>query len=229
VRKSYYFTIRLLFVFGLLVSGQVYAGKPSGSAYLDGGDSTFGMILCHGRGHHPTWDVVDPLRKGVHEQLGYHTLSLQMPAEKKNWKKYAADFPEAYDTIQQGIDYLRNEKGVTTIYLMGHSMGSRMATAFLANHPEAKIDGFIGVGIRNGGDDPLNSNMNLRSVSIPVVDIYGDGGDGKDAKHAEYRSDMVSDRYEQIFIPGADHRFNGDEDEMVSAVVNWLKSQASGG
>ena len=219
------YRIAALLVFLLPVTQIVFAGQPSRSAYLDGGDSKVGMILCHGRGHHPKWSVVDPLRKGVHEHLGYHTLSLQMPADKKNWKKYADDFPEAYQTIQEGIDFLRNERGVTSVYLMGHSMGSRMATAFIVNHPDVEVDGFIGVGIRNGGPDPLNSNDNLRSISIPVIDIYGNGGDAKDFHHAEARSDMVSDRYKQVFISGADHLFRGDEDKMVDAVVQWLKDQ----
>lgn len=209
----------------LLFCQLAFAGQPSGSAYLDGSNSKIGVLLCHGRGHYPTWDVVDPLRRGIHEQLGYHTLSLQMPAEDKNWEEYADDFPEAYQTIQQGINFLRNEKGVTQIYLMGHSMGSRMATAFLSNHPNVKVNGFIGVGIRNGGDNPLNSNDNLHSVSIPVVDIYGDGGNGKDARHAEARSDMVSTHYQQVLIDGADHLFTGKEDKMITTVVNWLKAQ----
>lgn len=210
----------------ILVSCQPGStNKLADAVYLDGGNSKVAIILCHGRGHGPTWNVVEPLRKGIHEQLGYHTLSLQMPADDKDWEDYAYDFPEAYQTIQQGIDFLRNEKGVTHIYLMGHSMGSRMATAFLAYHPDARVNGFIGVGVRNGGDDPLNSNDNLRSVSIPVVDIYGDGGYGKDARHAEARSDMVSDRYQQVFIENADHLFMGLEDKMVTAIVNWLKAQ----
>ena len=214
----------ILFVF-LLTSYSALAGKPGGSAYLDGGDAKVGVVLCHGRGQHPTWLVVDPLRKGIHKELGYHTLSLQMPAENKNWREYAEDFPEAYKRIQAGIDFLRKEKGVEKIYLMGHSMGSRMATAFLAEHPNSGVAGFIGAGIRNGGDDPLDSDANLRIVNLPVLDVYGDGGNGKDADHASDRSDMVSDRYKQVLISGANHKFTAHEDELVKVVVNWLRGQ----
>ena len=200
----------------------VWARKPGGSAYLDGGDSNIGVILCHGRAQNATWYVVNPLRKGIHKKLGYHTLSLQMPAQDKSWLEYLADFPDAYREIQKGIDFLRREKGVKMIYLMGHSMGSRMATAFLAEHPDSGIAGFIGVGVRNGGGYPLDSNENLRSVSIPVLDVYGDGGDGKDERHAETRSNMVSEKYRQVLIPGASHWFNRHEEKLVEAVVQWL-------
>jgi hypothetical protein len=37
---------------------------------------------------------------------------------------------------------------------------------------------------------------------------------------------MVSDRYRQVLIPKADHQFNTGEEEMVKAVVDWLKKQA---
>ena len=219
----------MIIVFVLAISfftsALTFAGQPSGSAYLDGGTSKVGIILCHGRGQHPTWKVVDPLRKDLHARLGYHTLSLQMPAAQKNWKAYAVDFPRAETEIEAGIAFLRDEKKVERIYLMGHSMGSRMATSFLANNPDAPIVGFVGVGIRNGGDEPLDSNANLRRVTLPVVDIYGDGGDGIDLKHATTRSDMVSNRYKQVFIQGANHTFDDHEEDMLKAVIDWLSER----
>ena len=217
----------------LLDAGQAAAGKPRGAAYQDGGEARVGVILCHGRGQGPRWNVVNPLRKALHRELGYHTLSLQMPAEKKPAREYAEDFPRAYETIQAGIEFLRREKGVTTIYLVGHSMGARMATAFLAAHPDAPVAGFIGVGIRNRLDWPLDSDENLRSIHIPVLDVYGDRESGRyrghrsDVTHAEERADMVSDRYTQVLIPGADHQFNYKEKEMVAVVLDWLRGQAA--
>lgn len=216
---------KFVMVIACLTCSLAVAGPPSGSAYLDGGTSKIGVILCHGRGHHPKWKVVDPLRQGINEKLGYHTLSLQMPAEKKNWKAYAADFPRAHQEIEAGIAFLRNEKKVEKIYLMGHSMGSRMATSFLASNPSAPVAGFIGVGIRNDGPGPLDSNANLRRVELPVLDVYGDGGDGKDMTHAEARSDMVSNRYKQVLISGANHTFDGQEEEMVKTVIEWLSKR----
>lgn len=195
------------------------------NAYLDGGKSEIAVILCHGRGRHPTWDVVDPLRKGIHKKLGYHTVSLQMPAPGGNWRDYVEHFPDAYARIAATIKALK-KKNINHIYLMGHSMGSRMATAYLAKIDNHGISGFIGVGVRNGGGDPLDSASNLEFVDIPAVDIYGDGGDGKDASHAERREELLaSENYKMVFIAGADHRFDGYENEMVKAVVDWLQTQ----
>ncbi|MEE8482726.1 MAG: hypothetical protein V3S12_05180, partial [Acidiferrobacterales bacterium] len=107
------------------------------------------------------------------------------------------------------------------------SMGSRMATAFLAEYPNAGIDGFIGVGIHSGGEDPMDSEQNLRVISLPVLDVYGNKGDGIDYYQADSRSDMVSRRYKQVVINGADHQFNRrkHEKEMVQVVVEWLRAK----
>jgi pimeloyl-ACP methyl ester carboxylesterase len=211
---------------------QIKTDNPNmpANAYLDGGTSTVGVILCHGRGQHPTWRVVNPLRKGIHEQLGYHTLSLQMPTGGNDWRSYKKYFPDAYKRIEAAIQVLRNEKGVRTIYLMGHSMGSRMATGYLSENPESNVSGFIGVGVVNSGGIPLDSLTNLKialrkSPDLKVLDVYGDGGDGEDAKGAKARSFLVSDRYRQVMIPGADHQFLSGEKQMVNAVINWLKEQ----
>lgn len=210
-------------------SNSVKSDDPDlpANAYLDGSSSTIGVVLCHGRGKYPTWLVVDPLRKGINKQLGYHTLSIQMPTGDVNWREYEDFFPDAHKRIAAAVRYLKNTKKVEKVYLMGHSMGSRMATSYLADHPNSGIAGFIGVGIRNGGDGPLDSDANLRSIKIPVLDVYGDGGDGKDADHANTRSDMAGKDYQQVLISGADHKFSGHENEMVNTVVSWLKKQAS--
>jgi len=199
----------------------------SENEYLPGNNSTVGIILCHGRGKYPTWFVVEPLRTGINSQLGYHTLSIQMPTDDISWRDYKKLFPEAHKQITKAIQYLKNKKGVNKVFLLGHSMGARMVTSYLASHPDSGITGFIGVGIRNGGGIPLDSNRNLRLVRVPVLDVYGDGGDGKDKAHAIDRAGMVSPRYTQILVSGASHKFTRHEDELVSVVSKWLLTQSS--
>jgi len=224
---NHFFIILLTSLLASCQTNSVKTDDPDmpSNAYLEGKDSTVGVVLCHGRGKYPTWLVVDPLRKGIHEQLGYHTLSIQMPTGNVSWRKYEAFFPEAERRIASAVRYLKHKKGVEKVYLMGHSMGSRMATSYLANNPNSGVAGFIGVGVRNGGGSPLDSDSNLRSVNLPVVDVYGDGGNGKDLDHAISRSDMAGSSYEQVLIIGADHTFTGHEKEMLDAVVSWLKKQ----
>lgn len=212
----------------LIIVGTAQAEMPRKSLYLDGGVSKTGVILAHGQGQSPDSKIVDPLRRALNKELGIHTLSLQMPTilgkfTPDKFKEYEAAFPEAYATIKAGIDFLRNEKGVERIYLMGYSMGGRMTTAYLAENPDSGVTGFIGVGLLAGGEVPLNSNLNLKKVKVPVLDIYAE--DDRDAKFAEFRKPFVSERFKQVPIPGAKHDYGCCESKVNAAVIEWLKNQ----
>lgn len=218
--------IILLVIANTFMPFEIYAAPPAGSVYIDGKQNMAGLILCHGRGKHPKWKVVNPLRKSAHKKLGYHTLSLQMPAEEKNWKKYAEDFSKAFSTIQAGITFLKEEKGVKTVYLMGHSMGARMASAFVAANPQSPVAGLIVAGCRNNGGKPLSCKRYLKKVSIPVLDIWGDGSEN-DHVHASQRSEFVSEIYQQQPVAEANHRYEGYEDKFVIETLDWLQKQNS--
>ena len=203
---------------------NVLADKPASSEYIDGGKSKAAVILAHGKGKHPTWLVVEPLRTGINDKLGYHTLSLQMPTGYEHWKDYADSFPDAYITIKKAIVFLKKEKGVNKIFLIGHSMGSRMSSAFVSENPEQQVSGLILAGCRNNGGYPFSCNENLQNINIPILDIWG-GDNEKDSDSALERQKMVSYTYKQVEISGANHKFKGYETELVDAVVKWLEAQ----
>lgn len=223
-------TMRLVGIALFILGAVVYADMPKGK-YLEGKNWKVGVVLAHGKGLDPDSQVVGPLRWAINEELGFHTLSLQMPVIRGKqrageFESYAPVFPDAYQRIQAAIDFLKNEKGVTRVYLMGYSMGGRMTSAFLANHPDSGIAGYIGVGLVAGGEEPLNTNLNLRKVKIPVLDVYAEND--SDAKFAENRKRLVSERFKQVSIPGATHEYRGHDNEVISAVIAWLKEQEGG-
>jgi len=215
-------------LFVLLIASTVYAEMPEGK-YLAGKDSKIGVILAHGQGQDPDSKVVGPLRKAINKELGFHTLSLQMPVVPgkrgpESFRSYESTFPDAYQRIQAAIEFLKKEIWVERMYLMGYSMGGRMTSAFLANHPDSGIAGYIGVGLLAGGEVPMNTNLNLRNMKIPVLDVYAE--DDRDAKFAENRKAFVSERFKQVPIPGAKHDYSGYEDQVNAAVITWLRDQS---
>ncbi len=221
-----------LFIAGIfmILTGAVHAADMPDGKYLDGKGSRIGVILAHGQGADPDSLVVGSMRKTIHQELGFHTLSLQMPvvSGRKTMEQahyYAATFPDAYERIQKAVDFLKNEKGVARVYLMGYSMGGRMACAFLADRPDSGVAGFIAVGLLGGGEEPLNANATIRRVKIPVLDVYADSG--RDAKAADFRKRFASPRYKQVPIPGARHEYEGHESEVNAAAVAWLKEQTA--
>lgn len=152
----------------LLLSTHTFAQPfdiKTDAVYLSG-DTDKALILAHGRGKHPTWKVVNPIRKAANNRLGWHTLSLQMPVTDSNdFQSYAIEFDDAYDRIRQTIVFVKS-KGIKTIILFGHSMGSRMMSAFLRKNP-GLVDGLIMAGCRNYGNYPMNCHdhaINLTNI-----------------------------------------------------------------
>jgi len=225
----------LTFTSMLLISCQSQPIKSENSAssneiyyaYLNGGESKTAVILCHGKGKYPTWKVVDPLRKAIHSELGFHTLSLQMPKDDVRWDDYANFFPEAHANIAKAIQVLKTEKGVETVYLMGHSMGSRMASSFKPEAHNTQINGLIIAGCRNNGGEPLSCIANVKNRALPILDIWGEG-DVKDDQSASERKTLQSPHYQQVQISGANHKFDGYDFELNGAVIQWLKAQSLG-
>jgi len=187
------------------------------------------VILAHGQGLDPDSQVVGPLRRAIHDRLGWQTLSLQLPVvpgerNPARFLEYAATFPEAYRTIQAGLDFLRKEQGVERVYLLGYSMGARMVTGFLATHSDAGVAGLVGVGMLGGGEEPLNTNLNLKKLTLPVLDLHGDTD--PDAKSAAFRKGLFSERHREVVLAGAHHDYKGYERALADAVIAWLEDQA---
>jgi predicted alpha/beta-hydrolase family hydrolase len=225
LEKAMLMSKSMLLVLGWLVITAAFAQMPEGE-YLDGKESKIGVVLAHGRGNGPDGNVVGPLRRALHKELGVHTLSLRMPdpgADSPDAPELVAAFPQAYQRIQAAIDYLRKHKQVERVYLMGHSMGGRMTSGFLASNQDSGVAGFIGVGLSAGGKEPVNTNLNLRRVTIPIVDVYGDNE--MDSRAASFRKSLASERFAQVEIPGAKHDYRGYDKQVADVVVQWLRKQ----
>ncbi len=198
--------------------------------YLEAPGAKVAVILAHGQGLDPDSQVVSPLRKAIHRHLRMHTLSLQMPVlpgppsrSPERSLAYVDTLPDAFARMQAAIDFLVHDKGVERIYVMGYSMGGRMTTAFLAQHPQPRVVGYIGVGLVAAGPPALNTNLHLRRLRIPLLDVYA--ADDFDAGFAAARRSFMAERMTQVAIAGAHHDYRGHEDEVVRAVIDWLRAQ----
>ena len=190
--------------------------------YLDGNINK-ALILAHGRGKHPAWKVVNPIRNSINNRLDWHTLSLQMPVTVSNdFESYAIEFDNSYQRIKEAITFVKS-KGVKTIVLFGHSMGSRMMSAFISENP-GMVNGFIMAGCRNYGSYPMNCHDHVTNLSnIKILDLYG-GSDSKDVHSAEQRNYLVSDNYSQLSIGNANHQYDKHNKELKEAVSDWLSN-----
>ena len=189
-------------------------------------------IVMHGTGIHPDWQqVVQPVRVGLTEH-NWHTLAIQMPIlhNEAEYIEYAPLYDEVAPRIEAAIAFLK-DNGAKTIVLVGHSQGASMAAYSLSKNSH-DVTGFVAIGIGAYADDErMNSIKALEKITIPVLDIFG-------SEDLEAVLSSIDDRaaaakkagntdYTQVKVSGAEHMFDGKEDELVEAIAGWLdKSNA---
>lgn len=186
------------------------------------------VLLLHGRGFHPDWkEVVNPLRTALPAH-GWHTLSLQMPVLEKDAKyyDYVPVFPAALPRIDAGLDYLE-EAGIENVVLVAHSCGVHMSMAYIERHGDARLDGYVGIGM--GATDkgqPMAAPFPLATMTVPVLDLHGSADYPAVLRMAPRRLAAIREAgnplSRQVVVAGADHYFRGHEEALVDAVVAWL-------
>jgi pimeloyl-ACP methyl ester carboxylesterase len=193
-------------------------------------DSHRSVIVMHGTGIHPNWQqVIQPLRVGLTEH-GWNTLSIQMPilANDAEYPEYAPLYDEVAPRIDAAINYLK-ENGTKDIVLIGHSQGAAM-TAYYLSTSKQDIKGFVAISMAAFADDPrMNSILSLQKIKVPVLDLYGSNDIEGVLKTVDKRKaaamQAANKNYTQIRIEGANHFFDGHEDELLDSVANWLNRE----
>jgi pimeloyl-ACP methyl ester carboxylesterase len=144
------------------------------------GNTQGGIILIHDLGNHPDWpEVIAPLRKRLPE-LGWSTLSLQMPVLDKNanLKEYGKVFDKVSGHIKAAIEYLRTQN-IGNVVIIGHGLGAAMGATYLAeagDRSKSGVAGFIGISMSAPGnvDKRMHTPSLLEKITVPVFDIYGE-------------------------------------------------------
>jgi pimeloyl-ACP methyl ester carboxylesterase len=195
-------------------------------------DKTVGaVILLHGRGAHPDWpQVIQPLRTQLPEK-GWATLSLQMPVLSSDTydRDYVPLFDEVPERIKAALDFL-SQKNINNIVLMGHSLGATMATDYLAKHRETRIKAFVGIGMKamkqTAGYHVLDNAESLKTIKLPVLDIYGSKTIEEILYSADRRSNVINRtghvQSRQVKLEGTGHFFQGYEDKLLDNIVTWM-------
>ena len=206
---------------GILVGDPVQLELPAGRKFLGiyapARPSGPAVVVVHGLGVHPDWNLVNALRSRLADQ-GYATLSIQMPvlAADARAEQYPPLYPEAAERIATATRFLR-QKGHGKVAVVSHSLGARMANHYLEQASATGVDAWVSIGITA----PYSGAERLR---VPVLDIYGERDFPGVRDNAVARAESLRRvrGSAQVEVPGADHFFAGHETELVRQIKTFL-------
>ena len=205
----------------LMVGEGVWIEQSNGHQFLalwnEVENARGAVILAHGRGWNPDFELYGVLRIKLAEQ-GYSTLSIQLPVLGGGAKigDYIPTYPEAAERFHLSAQWLKG-KGYKNVAIVSHSLGATMANQYLINAKEVYVKAWAFIGIINGLEEMFR-------IKIPVLDVYG-------SKDWEITQVGASERRKQIekivgskqvVVPDALHFFEGKEDELTAVVVTFL-------
>lgn len=185
------------------------------------------VIVLHGIGVHPDWpQVVNPLRVGLAEN-GWDTLSVQLPIlpNEATSEDYLPLFVEVAPRIDAALRYL-GENTSGPVFIAAHSMGATMAIHYLGGTSGSGVAGLVAIGVEGGLDEAADGLKNLR---LPILDLFGEfdlefvlSGVGTRAAVAGAAGNLD---FSQIETAGADHFFDGYEQQLLDTVSEWLEAR----
>jgi len=177
------------------------------------------VLLVHGIGVHPNHGVIGILRVALSD-MGYATLSIQMPVERAEAKAadyYPALFPQAIERIAAGAAWLAG-KGYPHPVLLSHSLGSWMSESYFAATPEAPFAAWVCLGRgRPFGD--------LDNVRVPVLDVHGTRDLPLVLRWVIERGHVLRKHpgSRQIVISAADHFYTGREQFLAQQIGAFIE------
>ena len=212
----------------ILVGDVVWIKQDNGhqflSLYTQAEKARGAVIVGHGRGWNPDFELYGALRVKLAEQ-GYSTLAIQLPVLGPGAKvgDYIPTYPDAADRYDLAARYL-TEKGYKNIAIVSHSLGATMANQYLIKVDKTPVKAWVFIGIINGLEEMFR-------IKIPVLDVFG-SKDWEITQVGAYERKRQIDKVpgsQQIVVPEALHFFEGKEDELVKVVVDFLDQRFHAG
>ena len=185
--------------------------------YTEADKSRGAVIVAHGRGWSPDFELYGTLRTRLAE-LGYTTLSIQLPVLPSTaiLGLYVPLYPDARERFQLAVDFLK-AKGHKNIGIVSHSLGATMANQYLIRTEDTSVGAWVFIGIIQG----LEESFRLK---IPVLDVYGSNDWTVTMWGAPERKEQLRriPGSRQVEVQGAKHFFEDREEELLKIIAVFL-------
>ena len=208
-------------VVGDAVSIKASSGRDFLGLYTEAKSPKAALVLVHGVGVHPDHGVIGILRTRLAD-MGYTTLSIQMPVQSKEATVddyYPKVFGDAADRMVRAAEWLKG-KGHTRLVLVSHSMGAWMANEYLdKQHAQTPYQAWVVMGLTGG------YSWSMRRFRFPILDVYGEADIEPVLKADSRRKGALNSANgsRQVRISGADHHYEKHEAELAMAIDAFLR------
>lgn len=205
----------------VLIGEPVWIKQKNGHEFLglytEAENARGAVIIGHGRGWNPDFELYGVLRVKLAEQ-GYTTLSIQLPVLGPGAKvgDYLPTYHDGAERYELAANYLK-AKGFKHIAIVSHSLGATMANYYLIKADEVAVGAWVFIGIINGLEEMFR-------IKIPVLDVFGskDWEITQVGAYERLKQIKKVPGSQQVIVPDALHFFEDREDELVRVVVSFL-------
>ena len=205
----------------LMVGDAVWLEQKNGHKFLslftEADKSRPAVIVAHGRGWSPDFELYGTLRTRLAEE-GYTTLGIQLPVLPSTaiLGLYVPLYPDARERFQLAVNFLKS-KGYRKIAIVSHSLGATMANQYLIRTDETAVKAWVFIGILQGLEE-------MYRIKIPVLDVFGE----RDWDVTRWGADERRVQIErvpgsaQVVVPKATHFFERQEEDLIKVVKGFL-------
>lgn len=181
---------------------------------------TIGAVLCH---PHPLYggemhnNIVSALMTAF-QQAGVATLRFNFRGVGRSSGSHGQGEAELED-VKAAVTYLLSRQPFQTVVVAGYSFGSMVGLQAGAADP--RVHKLIGVAFPLGFRDPSF----LLSVTKPKLLISGDHDTYSPVPDLQKLLTQMPDPKTLVIVKGADHFFWGQEGEVATAAVEFLRGE----
>jgi len=148
------------------------------------------------------------------EIADFHFIIEHRPGAKVG--DYIPVYPDASERYDLSAHFLR-DKGYDDIAIVSHSLGATMANEYLIAADETLVKAWVFISIINGLQEMFR-------IKIPVMDVFGseDWVITQVGGYERKQQIMKVAGSRQVVLEDAPHFFEGKEDELTQAIVDFL-------
>jgi pimeloyl-ACP methyl ester carboxylesterase len=187
--------------------------------------SDVGIVLLHGKGGGPTFQVLVDFASEMTGR-GYKVKTPKLPwSGKKGKAEYTGSLDDTFEIIKGEIASLR-QSGREKIVLVGHSMGTAGAIAFVSTSPS--VEGLIGIAPGHFPGSDFHNKFVFFDVKRAREMVFNGNGD-RTLKVEDYNSggrrfemEVVAKNYLSLFDPKGPMNFGSNMKKLGETPLLWV-------